>query len=148
MKVNELCVGSYVMYNNNNNIFQVTDISRAWPRVEMRYNNKPTITIFNGGILTVGLDEITPIEITEEFLKCNGFELDKKTYENFEYKYYELKLEKFMITINDGSNTIGRDWLIHIDSADCCTIASADIQYVHQLQNILNICDIELQLIV
>lgn len=145
MKVNELCVGCYVMYNNNT--FQVTDISRSWPRVEMRYNNKPTVTIFNGGILTVGLDEITPLEITEEFLKRNGFELDEKMYEDFEDKYYELKLEKFMITIHEGSNTIGRNWWIHIDNEDCCTIASADVQYVHQLQNLFNTANVEIDII-
>lgn len=146
MKVNELCVGCYVMYNNN--IFQVTDISRAWPRVDKRYNNKPTVTIFNGGILTVGLDEVIPVQLIEEFLKWNGFDLDDKMYEDFEEKYYELKLDKFTITIHEGSNTIGRDWWVHIDNEDSCTIASADIQYVHQLQNLLNICDIELQIIV
>ena len=148
MKVNELCVGSYVMYNNNN-IFQVTDISRAWPRLEMRYNNKPTVTIFNGGILTVGLDEITPLEITEEFLGWNGFEFDYELHGvDDSLKFYELKLDMFTISIHEGSNTLGRNWWIHIDNKDCCTMASADIQYVHQLQNILNICDIELQLIV
>lgn len=143
MKVNELCVGCYVMYNNN--IFQVTDISRAWPSVDKRYNNKPTATIFNGGILTVGLDEIIPVEINEEFLKWNGFELDEKMYEDFEEKYYELKLEKFTITIHEDSNTIGRDWWVHIDNDFCCTIASADVQYVHQFQNLLNILDIEFE---
>ncbi len=144
MKVNELCVGCYVMYNNN--IFQVTDISRAWPRLDKRYNNKPIVTIFNGGILTVGLDEITPLEIIEEFLEWNGFELDEKMYEDFEEKYYELKLEKFTITIHEGSNTIGRDWWVHIDNESCCTIASADVQYVHQLQNIFNISNVEIDI--
>lgn len=145
MKVNELCVGCYVMYNNNN-IFQVTDISRAWPRIDKRYNNKPTVTIFNGGILTVGLDEITPVQLIEEFLKWNGFELDEKMYEDFEEKYYELKLDKFTITIHEGSNTIGCDWWVHIDNEDCCTIASADIQYVHQLQNLFNIANVEIDI--
>lgn len=144
MKLNEICVGCYVMYNNN--IFQVTDISRAWPRVDMRYNNKPVVTIFNGGILTVGFDEITPIEINEEFLSLNGFEIDKIMNEEFGEKYYELKLEKFTITIHEGSNTIGRDWWVHIDNEDCCTIASADVQYVHQLQNLFNIANVEIDI--
>lgn len=147
MKVNELCVGCYVMYNNNT--FQVTDISRAWPRVDNQYNNKPTVTIFNGGIFTVGLDEIAPIEITEEFLCRNGFEFDYELHGvDDSLKFYELKLDKFTISLHEGSNTVGRDWWIHIDNEDCCTIASADIQYVHQLQNLLNICDIELNIIV
>ena len=96
------------------------------------------VTIFNGGILSVGLDEITPVQLIEEFLKWNGFE--------FEEKYYELKLDKFTITIHDGSNTIGCDWWVHIDNEDCCTIASADVQYVHQLQNLFNIANVEIDI--
>jgi hypothetical protein len=104
------------------------------------------VTIFNGGIFTVGLDEIIPVKLSEEFLKWNGFELDEKMYEDFEEKYYELKLDKFTITIHEGSNTMGRDWWVHIDNESCCTIASADVQYVHQLQNIFNIANVEIDI--
>lgn len=134
-------IGNVVQYSGST--FKVTDIDSAWPRLDDRYNNKPVVTLFDGGILSVCLDEIIPILITEDFLTRNGFELDEKIYEDFEDKYYELKLEKFSITIHEGSNTIGRDWWVHIDSEDCCSIASADIQYVHHLQNLLNIMNIQ-----
>lgn len=90
---------------------------------------------------------VEPIRINEEFLKWNGFELDEKMYEDFEEKYYALKLEKFTITIHEGSNTLGRDWWVHIDNEDCCTMASADVQYVHQLQNLFNIANVEIDII-
>lgn len=90
---------------------------------------------------------VKPIQITEEFLKSNGFALDDDINEITEEKYYLLKLDKFTITIHEGSNTIGRDWWIHIDNESCCTIASADVQYVHQLQNLFNIANVEIDII-
>jgi hypothetical protein len=89
---------------------------------------------------------VKPIIITEEFLKRNGFVLDDDMKEITEEKYYLLKLDKFTITIHEGSNTLGRDWWVHIDNEDCCTIASADVQYVHQLQNLFNIANVEIDI--
>lgn len=89
---------------------------------------------------------VKPIIITEEFLKSNGFVLDDDINEITEEKYYLLKLDKFTITIHEGSNTLGRDWWVHIDNEDCCTIASADVQYVHQMQNLFNIANIEIDI--
>jgi hypothetical protein len=89
---------------------------------------------------------VEPIPITCEFIKKNGFVLDDDINEITEEKYYLLKLDKFTITIHEGSNTLGRDWWVHIDNEDCCTIASADVQYVHQLQNLFNIANVEIDI--
>lgn len=89
---------------------------------------------------------VKPIRITEEFLKNNGFVLDDDINDITEEKYYLLKLDKFTITIHEGSNTLGRDWWVHIDNDDCCTIASADVQYVHQMQNLFNIANAEIDI--
>lgn len=92
-------------------------------------------------------ERVSPITITEKFLERNGFVLDDDIEGFTEEKFYLLKLDKFTITIHEGSNTIGRDWWIHIDNGDGCTIASADVQYVHQLQNILNIMNIKFDIV-
>lgn len=141
MEIKELMIGNAVQYNGH--LFVITDISSAWPRVEEQYNNKPLVTIFDGGLITVCIDEISPVPITEEFLEKNGFVLDDEVEEITEEKFYILNLDKFTITIHEGSNTIGRDWWVHVDNEDCCTIASADVQYVHQMQNLFNIANVE-----
>jgi hypothetical protein len=144
LSTDKLSIGNLVLYNNN--LFYISDISSAWPRVEERYNNKPLVTIFDGGLITVGIDEISPIPITEEFISKNGFVLDDDINDITEEKYYLLKLDKFTITIHEGSNTLGRDWWVHIDNEDCCSIASADVQYVHQLQNLFNIANVKIDI--
>ena len=89
---------------------------------------------------------VKPIRITEEFISKNGFVLDDDINDITDEKYYLLKLDKFTITIHEGSNTLGRDWWVHIDNEDCCSIASADVQYVHQLQNLFNIANVEIDI--
>lgn len=89
-----------------------------------------------------------PIPITEEFLLNNGFKLDEKIHIMTNERFYSTKINDFKISIHYFSNTIGRDWWVHIDNADCCTVASADVQYVHQLQNLLNLMGINSDFVV
>ena len=144
MEVSELMIGNAVQYNGNP--FKVTDISRAWPRVEAKHNNKPVVTIFDGGIFTVGLDEIEPIPITEEWLVKNDF---KKEYSPIvEYCSYKRLIDGYYVDIQFGCSNMGDDYVnCHIDNCSRCTVASADIQYVHQLQNLLNIMNIKFDIV-
>lgn len=138
MKANELMVGNFAWADGSNVLIREigekqTCVSWDDKRPEWKFLSRNLIPN----------DWIQPIPITEEFLERNGFVLDDDIEGITEEKFYLLKLDKFTITIHEGSNTIGRDWWIHIDNEDCCSIASADIQYVHQLQNLLNIMNIE-----
>lgn len=89
-----------------------------------------------------------PIPITEEFLLNNGFKLDEKIHIMANELFYATEIDDFKIDVQNGSNTLGRDWWVHIDNADCCTVASADVQYVHQLQNLLNLMGIKSDFVV
>lgn len=78
-------------------------------------------------------EDIKPIALTEELLLIFGF---KKEQDNICGDYeYTIYIGEYPIRINKYSNTINRDWNIHIDNNVHDTILSADIQYVHQLQN-------------
>lgn len=94
----------------------------------------------------VSFVDIEPIYITSEMVIKNGFKLDDKLFKLCRKCYYVLNLEDFTLTLSNQSNTINRDWCIHIDNASCCTIASADIQFVHQLQQILNLANVKLDI--
>lgn len=88
------------------------------------------IWLESGDKVWVDREDCDPIEVTEEFLEKHEFtkEIDTITGDPLWYsKNRRLQISKF-------SNTVGRDWSLHIDNEDFETIGSGDFQYVHQLQ--------------
>lgn len=74
-----------------------------------------------------------PISITEDLLKVTGFRKQVNKITNaIEYR---LVINNYPIRVTKFSNTIGKDYNIHIDNCDMDTIRISDIQYLHQLQN-------------
>ena len=71
--------------------------------------------------------------ISEDILLGLGF--CKKLNDITKERYYRLRINGFCIDINKYSNTLGRDYGIHIDNLCCDSVLSGDIQYLHQLQN-------------
>lgn len=87
--------------------------------------------------------EIEPIQITEDWLIKNGFE---KFFDDIceSYHYYSKEIDGNYIDIKMNSSNISNDHVVcHVDNSDRCTIGCADIQYVHQLQNFLNLMGIK-----
>lgn len=82
-----------------------------------------------------------PIPITEELLIKNGF---KHHYDELcEYNFYIRRIGEYQVDVQLETANSGDDYVVcHVDNSDMCTIASADIKYVHQLQNILNLVNI------
>ena len=77
--------------------------------------------------------EFNPIKITEDLLLQLGFQ--KEVDEISKEVFYMYLPNGFRIDINKYSNTLGRDYGIHIDNLSCDSVLSGDIQYLHQLQN-------------
>lgn len=95
-----------------------------------------------GDFVETSVMEINPIPITEEWLTKNDF---KKEYSpTVEYYSYRRLMDGYYVDIQFGCSNMGDEYVnCHIDNCDRCTVASADIQYVHQLQNLLNIMNIK-----
>ena len=87
---------------------------------------------------------IEPIQITEDWLIKNGF---KKFYDEIcEFSYYTKEVDGNYIDIKlDCSNIDENHVVCHVDNCDRESIGCADIQYVHQLQNLLNVLNIEMK---
>lgn len=124
MRVNELMIGNWVKWFGNPCIVDL-------PLLKTEYSENEISSY------------IQPIPITEELLLKNGFVAETIHADECVVNYYELKLDNCKIVISDVSNKLGRDWTIHVDDDFRCSIASACVNYVHQMQNLLNIMDIE-----
>lgn len=85
---------------------------------------------------------INPIEITEELLIKNGYK------EETSYNYFDFtkEIDGYWLTFRyNMSNTPNRDWYLHVDGSDRCTVAGCDVQYIHQAQQLMEIFDVKLE---
>lgn len=110
-----------------------------------------TLTRHKVGVLTsnehtqlryVHLREIEPIPITKDLLLKNGFIMGKDNI--LDYIFYKKEIDGCYITIKTDCSNISEDHVVcHVDNSDRCSIGCVDIQYVHQLQNVLNLMNIK-----
>ena len=134
MKATELMVGNIVEIDGKpQRIRSVTRRKVAYCRL-----NSPNQSYAR-------IHDIAPIPITEELLVKNGF---KKEDCVGLCSYVFNNLPNLSIEVKNFSNTVGRDWFIRIENDYADSLARADVQYLHQLQNLLNIMDIKLDFVV
>ena len=105
---------------------------------EIMYN----VVSLQGREFTTFVGVLDPISITEDLLLKNGF--TKKLLIEGNEKYddwveFEKDFGKFFLSIRHCSNSIERDWYVHIDNDYRCGVGGMDIEYVHQLQNIVTL---------
>lgn len=129
MKVNELMIGNwFYRYCCNDQIMEV----RAGGVIGLDKHR---------GIIS--LHEMQPIPITFDWLIKNGF---KKEYEEL---CFSKEIDGYYIDITFViSNRCEGHVVCHVDNNDRQTVGCADILYIHQLQNLLNILNIKEEFIV
>jgi hypothetical protein len=92
---------------------------------------------------------IDPITITEELLLKNGFKKRLLIEGNERYDdwvSYEKEVNGYFLEMRHCSNSIERDWYVHIDNNYRCGIGGVDVEYVHQLQNFLTLLGIKFEI--
>lgn len=90
-----------------------------------------------------------PIPITEELLLKNGFnkELLIEGMENYDdWVSYKKQIDGYFLDIRHCSNSIERDWYVHIDNDYRCGVGGMDVEYVHQLQNTCRLAGFEVEI--
>lgn len=91
------------------------------------------------------------MSITEELLLENGFDKINFSLTDFEYikiapkkdnedYIFEFKLNKIY------SNSIGRDWFIHIANNDMQSVCACDIQTTEHFNTLMNLMEIDFRL--
>jgi hypothetical protein len=83
-------------------------------------------------------DTIEPIPATVEILKRIGFKEYDACGEYIYYRYWDDGY-KYKIDIRKDWCNSPRDWHVHIDNGDYCTIGCGEVDYVHQLQNLVRV---------
>lgn len=86
--------------------------------------------------------EWKPIPLTPEILEKNGFER-----ENLITSYNHYTGIDNRVSLNDDFYCMNSRnmWNVHIDSEDYSTIANCELTYVHELQHLLKLCNIDFE---
>ena len=131
LKNNELRIGNLV--SQNSSYGYVYSIESPLPRKEKRFSDKVVITLFDNGIISIPIDEITPIQLTEEWLLKFRFDKD-----DFCSLYIRYTLNNITIIHDTKNNTFLVDGIKY---------KLVYLKYVHQLQNLyFCLCGKELEL--
>lgn len=116
--IRELQIGNRVLYNGYEAI--VYSINGPYPNNDERFNNKPTIDLALGGMITATEEELEPIILTKEIFDKLNFEdkLGAYWFEGIDFQYLKS---------NEG-------WVCMPiwDAIDAPLISS-----LHELQNII-----------
>ena len=92
-------------------------------------------------------DEIEPIPLTPEILEKNGFLANKHVYPYPYYEYIDKEHElKVGFAFPQGDRTSYKDPWVYIDS-ECVFVEHLPCIFVHQLQHVLRLCEIEKEII-
>lgn len=112
---------------------------------EIMYN----VVSLYGREFTTFATSLDPIPISEDLLLKNGFnkELLIEGMENYDdWVSYKKEVNGYFLDIRHCSNSIERDWYVHIDNDTHCSVGSMDVEYVHQLQNVVKVAGYEIEL--
>jgi hypothetical protein len=86
-------------------------------------------------------------KINKENLEAIGFHLDEKMTEMLKsnidshYEYYVSHNKRYVLqsSVNNMTLENGWGWNLHVDNSDMSSIASCDVEYIEQIQAIMEI---------
>ena len=146
MNVTDLTINNWVRVNGSPRFYQITSIDRLYKGYAFRLE-------YNDYVVDTWYDNLSPIPITEEILKKNGFSVHKNSDNGIEHiqcflqKDTEFQTVKYGIDIswrNDDTVKILRIETNLPPIVEHLGIRFAHLgmqfNYVHELQNALRIC--------
>lgn len=85
-------------------------------------------------------------KINKENLEAIGFHLDENMTEMLKsidsnYEYYVSHNRRYILqsSVNNMTLENGWGWNLHVDNSDMSSIASCDVEYIEQIQSIMEI---------
>lgn len=132
MKASELMVGDLVLHDG-----KVIRVDSVHKRKIGYHKTKDKLTwLFSG--------QFEPIFLTPSILEKNGFE-DQGFRHHDEYNGIDDRV--VLSNERERMNSVN-EWYVHIDSIYYCTIASCELTYLHELQHLLKLCNIDKEIVV
>lgn len=145
MDIKELMIGDWVWCGSNYG--QVAEIFTLKDELVIMVNNRRNkyFEEINPFEFTTGAEDIRPIPLTEEFFEKNGI---KRVNYLLVKPNVLFESEDKRIIVTDITNSGDGYWDVHIDNEDYETIGGCDVKYVHQFQQLLRLCEYEMDVVV
>lgn len=133
MKANEIMIGDWVLMDLN---YSEEGPMYTQPNYQpYKIQNGEDIDLACETNCIGDADVYQPIPITPDILFANGF---------ISKPFFAYVSADGRITLDPSTPNYPRQWNVHIDNEDYQSIASCDLDYLHQLQHLLRICNIEI----
>ena len=130
MKANELMIGDYIMLYDD--IYIIEEISsNGWAHIIYNDGSKCRVPLSTDYIL----GELTPVPLTPEILEKNGFDVSDK--EVMQY-HFDEDGEKYHFSLRQMYEKDGKPHGYSFYAFNVLTL----LDYVHELQHALKLCDI------
>ncbi len=133
IRVTDLMVGDLVL--NDGKVIRVDAVHKR--KIGFHKTKDKLTWLFYG--------QFQPIPITKELLEKNGFIRE----ENIQLYNHYTGIDN-RVSLNDDFYSMNSKnmWNVHIDSEDYCTIAYCELTYLHELQHLLRLCNINFEFVV
>lgn len=128
MKPEDLMIGNWVKYNPN--VFVDDEYETPKPIFYHR--------IMNGEDIDLAIEDCyIPIKITETILIMLGFKRERNDF---------IGVNNRVTLTCDSPMNSDNTWYVHVDNVDYDTIKRCELTYLHELQNELHQCGIDLDI--
>lgn len=127
----ELMLGDYVRFSTTSPDYKKFGDKPF--RVSTINLHRAIALAMDNGFYWIAEEDIEPIPITEEFLLKN----------DFVQRYGIFVSEDSRVIVDHSKANSLRQWYVHVDNEDFASIGWCDVEYIHQLQQFLNICGIK-----
>ena len=133
MRVCDLMVGDLVLHDDK--VIRVDAVHKR--KIGYHKTKDKLAWLFYG--------QFQPIPITKELLEKNGFIRE----ENIQLYNHYTGIDN-RVSLNDDFYCMNSRnmWNVHIDSEDYCSIANCELTYLHELQHLLKLCNIDFEFVV
>ena len=104
-------------------------------------NNYLTVYMPHQHNKDVFIEDVEPIELTADILRSNDFENDNDNY----VLWYNDGTDSVEVELKDKNYTNGSYTFVNVNRG-CVSIFELPVQYVHELQHVLKMCEIDVDI--
>lgn len=139
MRTEELMIGNIIKIDKGIGIICniATKEYELWNIGDNEYNIRVDI---KGSYYECSEEELIPIKITPRLLRSIEFEEETSDFLGYDiFNWFSKKNDEYSLNISKETGDISHLWFAYIENPNYERVAGCNLQYLHQLQNFMNL---------